>query len=736
MLPFLTLLPAVRISTALAALGLLAGTGVSRASEERNQTQAKVALFLAPDGLDTNSGTKSQPFATLARARAAVRKMKETSKLPITVYLRGGTYYLHEPLVFTAEDSGSRNAPVQFAAFEKEKPVLSGGVKLALTWKPYRNGIFQADLPAAQKGKLAFTQLFVNGRRQHLARYPNFSGDYEYYGSGCSKDSLSPERVSRWKNPVGGFVHGLASAQWGSLHYRITGVDDKGNVKLQGGDQINPREVDYFKLDDNYRHVENIFEELDAPEEWYFDANSGVLFFMPPPGLDLANACIEAVVLKQLVEFRGSMHQPVRNVHLSGLKLTQTTRTVLDEFEPLLRGDWSIVRAGAVFFDGAEDCSVTDCFFDQVGGNGVFISNYNRRTKVAGCKFTEAGESAICLVGDFNAVRDGSTWLKPIENPQDRMVGPKTPNYPALCEIHDNLIHDIGLVGKQTAGVIISMAAEIMVSHNTIYHVPRAGICINDDTWGGHVIEDNDVFDAVRGSGDHGPFNSWGRGRHWWGGSEKEMTRTMSLVDNFKKTIIRHNRFAHGSKHESHGIDLDDGASNYHIYNNLCLGTCFKLREGFFRLVENNICVGPTPVGLHAWYKDGDDVIRRNIIVNTKGTHIYDFLSCNFDLAAHFDYNLFFNNKGEPEVFNNTAKKELVSFAEWQEQGFDLNSVVADPLFIDPAKGDYRVQPNSPALRLGFRNFPMDNFGVLKSEFRAEAKDGHQRFDEYQIQIP
>jgi hypothetical protein len=51
-------------------------------------------------------------------------------------------------------------------------------------------------------------------------------------------------------------------------------------------------------------------------------------------------------------------------------------------------------------------------------------------------------------------------------------------------------------------------------------------------------------------------------------------------------------------------------------------------------------------------------------------------------------------------------------------------------------KGDYRVQPNSPALRLGFRNFPMDNFGVLKSEFRAEAKDGHQRFDEAKIQIP
>lgn len=688
---------------------------------------------VAPDGHDANPGTKDRPFATLTRARDAVRRMKKTSKEPITVYIRGGTYYLDEPLVFTAEDSGSRQAPVRFVAYKDEKPVLSGGVKLDLTWRPYRDGIFQAKMPAVRKGKLTFTQLFVNGRRQHPARYPNFADDYRYNGPGCSADSTSIERVRRWKNPTGGFVHGLSSHRWGSLHYRITGVDEKGNLKLQGGDQINRSSSLLHK---QYRFVENIFEELDTPGEWYLDTDKGVLYFMPPKGANIAKARVEAVVLKQLVEFRGSIRQPVRNIHLRGLTLTQTARTVLEEYEPLLRGDWSIVRAGAVFFEGAESCSVTDCFFDAVGGNGIFISNYNRRMKVADCKFTEAGDSAICLVGDFKAVRSASTWQSQITDPPDKTVGPRSTNYPALCVIHNNLIHNIGIFGKQTAGVFVSIAAEITVSHNTIYRVPRAGICVNDGTWGGHLIEYNDVFNTVRETGDHGPFNSWGRDRHW--GSRSDLTRSICQLDNFKTTIIRHNRFAHWGSH-SWGIDLDDGSSNYHLYNNLCLGMSFKLREGFFRLVENNVCVGPIPPGLHAWYQGCDDVIRRNVIVNTERTDVYEFIRCNPTYARQFDYNLFYNYKGEPTVRLRAGApppfKELMSFAEWQAQGFDLDSVFANPLFIDPANGDYRVRPNSPALALGFKNFPMDNFGVLKPEFRSEAEEGHRRFDQTRTQL-
>jgi hypothetical protein len=176
-------------------------------------------------------------------------------------------------------------------------------------------------------------------------------------------------------------------------------------------------------------------------------------------------------------------------------------------------------------------------------------------------------------------------------------------------------------MGKQTAGVFISMAEEITVSHNTVFRVPRAGICINDGTWGGHVIEFNDVFDTVRETGDHGPFNSWGRDR-WWktsyneGGPLDPCARSRATLDAWKTTHIRNNRFAHPAGGHSWGIGLDDGSSNYHIYDNLTLNMGVKLREGFFRRVENNVIVNGFG-GFHIWVPGSDDVVARNVIVDS-----------------------------------------------------------------------------------------------------------------------
>jgi hypothetical protein len=57
-----------------------------------------------------------------------------------------------------------------------------------------------------------------------------------------------------------------------------------------------------------------------------------------------------------------------------------------------------------------------------------------------------------------------------------------------------------------------------------------------------------------------------------------------------------------------------------------------------------------------------------------------------------------------------------------RQSGRDTHSIVADALFVNPAKGDYRVKEGSPALALGFVNFPMDQFGVTKPELKAIAR--------------
>ena len=51
--------------------------------------------------------------------------------------------------------------------------------------------------------------------------------------------------------------------------------------------------------------------------------------------------------------------------------------------------------------------------------------------------------------------------------------------------------------------------------------------------------------------------------------------------------------------------------------------------------------------------------------------------------------------------------------------GFDRNSVVADPLFVDPKNDDYRLDANSPAWKLGFKAIPVDKIGPYESADRA-----------------
>ena len=163
------------------------------------------------------------PIRTLADAQTEARKNKAT------VVIHAGTYYLPQALVFTAADSGTT-----YVAAPGEKPVLSGGIKLDLQWQPYKEGIWQAKTPAG----LTFDQLFVNDKQQPLARYPNYDPNVVIY-HGYAADAISPERVKRWADPTGGFIHALHPGRWGSFDFIITGKDAAGNLTYEGGWQLN-----------------------------------------------------------------------------------------------------------------------------------------------------------------------------------------------------------------------------------------------------------------------------------------------------------------------------------------------------------------------------------------------------------------------------------------------------------------------------------------------------------------
>ena len=669
--------------------------------------------FISTKGDDANPGTRQQPFRTVEPLSDILNQ--PTSDDEVTIYFREGIHFFDE--VWTLNPA----QPVTIRGWKEEEAVISGGQPIDVQWSAFNENIYRAEWNVEQN---EIDELYINNRYYRMARYPNYSEDAKYFG-GTAADAVSPERVKRWKNPVGGFVHALHEGLWGSKHYRIEGVKPNHTLELRGGWQENRG----GGFDDDFRggyhkeylFVENIFEELDAPGEWYFDRQDNVLYVYPYPDDDLSNAQIIGTRLHELIRVSGSMDEPVSHTHFKNLTFQHTSRVFMQPYERLLRGDWSIARLAAVRLQKTEHCAVTDCVFQDLGGNAVFVDGYNRNTTVSNNYFTRLGESAVCVVGNVEAVRSPAmSYSNTLPQDEiDRTPGPKTDEYPAVGLIENNLIHDIGRIGKQTAGVFLSMAEEITVRHNTIYNCPRAAICINDGCWGGHIIEHNDAFQTVQESGDHGPFNSWGRDRFWKtsynGGRDIEpFAKERALLDHHKTTHIRHNRFAHAEGH-SWGIDLDDGSSNYRVYNNLCLGMGVKLREGFFRRVENNIIINGFG-GFHIWFPDCEDVIERNIFISDKP---YQFIRANPAHAKSFDHNLFYNNGAVPVI---TGVGDPMTFAEWQEKGFDQHSIVADPQFINPAEGDYRVQDDSPALALGFENFSMDDFGVTKPEFKQMVR--------------
>src|SRR5699024_4691578 len=181
---------------------------------------------------------------------------------------------------------------------------------------------------------------------------------------------------------------------------------------------------------------------------------------------------------------------PVANIHFQGITFQHTKETFMKTKEPLLRGDWNIFRGGALFLQGTKNCTFSNCTFENLGGNAVFFSNYNREDTIRHCLIRNVGASGICFVGNPSAVRSPSFHYFDYVpyNQMDTTPGPKGKDFPKACKVFDNLIYNTGQIEKQTAGVHISMSMDIAVIHNTIYHVPRAGININDGTWGGHLI--------------------------------------------------------------------------------------------------------------------------------------------------------------------------------------------------------------------------------------------------------
>lgn len=591
------------------------------------------------------------------------------------ISLKNGIYNLTAPISIKGESIEIRG---------DKDTIIQGCVKID-GWVDEGNGVFSAGT------EYDVDALYINGEKYQMARFPKYNPNIKIFG-GFSRDVLSKTKAHEWKNPAGAYIHAMHLHNWGGFSYEVTGKDEDGNLTYIGGWQNNRQ----MGMHSDFKYIENVREEMTEPGEWYFDKKNKRVYAILKPEHSLDNA--EICVNSSFFVFKNC-----KNVSIENIKLRRAKRTFMLTNEPLLRSDWTIYRGGAIYFANSSDCSISRCSLFDIGTNGVFVDGKNSNITISRCHFKDLGASGICFVGKPSSVRsplfeatDSQSFLE-----IDKKRGPKSNEYPRSCTVENCLIERVGMLEKQATGVEISMSYGISIINTSIYDASRAGINISEGTFGGHLIDGCDVFDTVKETGDHGSFNSWGRDRFWHLSdlAQSEIYKYASL-DSLGKTIIRNSRFRCDRGWD---IDLDDGSSNYEIYNNLCLNGGIKLREGFNRYVHNNITVNNS-VHLHVWYENSGDVVENNIIFTE-----YQPILMEHGFGKSINFNVL-HSRNTRGIKKATELEKIT--------GMDKGSIKTKCAFADSRHGDYRLV--SPKIS-GFEDFPFE-FGVRYEPLKRLAR--------------
>jgi parallel beta-helix repeat protein len=648
----------------------------------------QTAFFVSPEGDDKWSGKLAHanvartdgPFRTALRARDAIRQLKASGPLtrPVAVYLRGGVYWLHRPLVFTPEDSGTLKAPITYEAYPGETPVLSGGRTIS-GWVRFsgsipassaRGHIWISNVPEVKRGQWYFHQLFVNGIRRTRARLPN-KGFYYVNGSVSATTPAHFEFYDHDIRPEWARqrdVEVVVLQNWAELRMPIRGVDPQLHIVTLAGRR------QHF-VEPNARYwVENTLEGLDAPGEWYLDQSTGRAFYYPLPGEDMSHAHVVASDLKQLIRFEGNAAkgQFVENITLRGLTFSYT--------------DWSIPPTGfadkqaayaitaAVSGRGVRSCTVEQCWFAHLGGYATAFGEGSQGNRILRNEMTDLGAGGV-KIGD----------AKIPSNPQTQTSG----NHIAF-----NHIHDIGVVYPAAVGVWIGQSSNNVVAHNeindTFYTAISAGW-----TWGygptaakGNLIEFNSLHDIGRGML-----------------SDMGCIYTLGVQPG---TVERNNLCHDVSRYRygGWGIYTDEGSSDIVIENNIvyrCEDGGFHQNYGEANIVRNNIFGLAGTAQLRRTRNENhlSFTFEDNLVYWDEGKLLDGSWE---DNNYRFDRNLYYS-VGWPVEFSKW------SFEEWQKRGQDIHSLIANPLFVDPQHGDFSLESGSPATKVGFKAIDLSKAG-------------------------
>lgn len=639
--------------------------------------------FAEPNGHDSDGPLPSLDWALSKLADSPPAE-------PVTLWLDGGMYFLDRTLELTEE-----TPLVTIAARPGQDVTLSGGRRIENFHETTRNGLraWVAQLPEVAAGQWYFRSLYVDNQPARRTRVPA-EGTWRIASvPGMTFDAfigpkaahhkafyLQPDQLGDWSNVED--IDAVAVHYWLEERMALAAIDPaSGRIDTQ----VKP----WFPLKDDAAArcariwFENVPEALERPGQWYLDRASGELTYLPTDEQDLETTVVIAPVLGQLIRIAGQPGRPARGIFLQDLRLAHCDWTPIPGRGTDSQAAYSV--PGLVEMKHVRQCGLLRCRFGPAGPYGLELGFGARGNRVEGCRFERLGAGGIKLIGP----PAGS-------DPADRV----SHNIVSGCEIH----HCTD-VFPSAVGILVIHADNNIVRGNHIHHLEYSGISCGW-TWG---------------FGDSATFNNRiadNHIHHLGTGLLNDMGGIYTLGQQ-PGTVICGNHIHHITAENYGGwaIYADEGSSYVVIENNLLHHTsseCFNLHYGKETILRNNVLAysGLGVISISAAGDWNSLTIQRNIVLSD-GKPV--LVARDEDSLAQrgfaSDLNCFWDTAGE--VTGGDEMRDEMSQVTWkrytlaqlQQMGYDIHSLAADPVFADPANGDFHLPADSPAFATGFAAF-------------------------------